>query len=126
VTLIYFTRFWDNVGVNINVQLVAVGVEGFFELKLDSLNSSVYKSRLLKVYLAVVFLGYGKSESLAESEKSILSFELELAFELIASNRVLQGEDTGLDIDIGLSSIEWLIFFEFFALHELKFSDLPS
>jgi hypothetical protein len=42
VTLIYFTRFWDNVGVNINVQLVAVGVEGFFELKLDSLNSSVY------------------------------------------------------------------------------------
>lgn len=126
MTLIYFTRFWDNVGVNINVQLVAVGVEGFFELKLDSLNSSVYKSRLLKVYLAVVFLGYGKSESLAESEKSILSFELELAFELIASNRVLQGEDTGLDIDIGLSSIEWLIFFEFFALHELKFSDLPS
>ena len=71
---------------------------------------------MLKVYLAVVFLGNGKSESLAKSEKSILSLELELALELIASNRVLQGEDAGLDIDIGLSSIEWLIFFEFFAL----------
>ena len=74
---------------------------------------------MLKVYLAVVFLGNGKSESLAKSEKSILSLELELALELIASNRVLQGEDAGLDIDIGLSSIEWLIFFEFFALEIL-------
>ena len=63
------------------------------------------------VYLAVVFLGNGEGESLAKSKKSILSFKFELALKLVASNRVLQGEDTGFDIDIGLSGIEWLIFF---------------
>ena len=106
---VVITGFGDDVSVKIDIKLVAVAVEGLFELEFDGLKNSLKIGKEVTInYLAVVFLGQREGETLAESEEGIFSFEFKLALELVAGNGVLQGEDAGFNVNIGLASIEGL------------------